>query len=207
MKKWFGYLILTAVLAGFPMVSYFYLKGGYNYRKAAIEMMEDHGKMPSLQGMERVRGQLPDSLRGNMVVVGWLSPSTPQAATVYGRVLDSLYDQFADSPHLYFTTIVDSSMTEASIDKWLADFGLPQEDPMLSIIRPTTTSYDGRKTAFDIPANDQNPMVALVDSSMTIIKHYDLVEREETIDLVQLVSLFIPLPEEEDIILARDKEL
>ena len=207
MKKWFGYLVLSALLVGFPMVSYFYLKGGYNYRKAAIELMEDHGKMPDLQTMERMRGQLPDSLRGNMVVVGWLSEDAPTAAIVYGRVLDSLYDQFADSPHLYFTTIADSTISDEFVDQWLATYGLPQEDPMLSILRPSGTTFDGDKAAFGLPSSSSNPVVALVDSSQTIIKHYDLIEREETIGLVQLISLFIPLPEEEDIILARDKEL
>ncbi len=212
MKKWFVYLVLTVVLVGFPLVSYIYLKGGYNYRKAAIDMMEDHGRMPDLTRLDRVRGNLPDSLRGNMVVIGWLTAEHETAANIYGRKLDSLYTQFANSPHLYFTTIAAPSMTDSLIDDWLLRFELPQDDPMLSVLRAPQDFFSNSKSSFGLAKSanaetSSDAVVALVDSSSTIIKHYDLVNHDETVSLVQLISLFIPLPAEEDIILDRDKEL
>ena len=47
----------------------------------------------------------------------------------------------------------------------------------------------------------------MVDSSLTIVEHYDLARRDEAVGLVQLISLIIPLPAKQDIILDRGKEL
>lgn len=205
MRKFLNIAAVLLLLVGFPLGSYFYMKHGFEYRRKAIEAQGDFGTMPNLNDLRAMRGQLPDQLRGSMVVVGWLNPENQEASAVYGRSLDSLYNQFADSPNLYFTTITtgDSSF----VGDWAETYQLP-EDEMLSVIG---TDQDGlRQSArdFQLPvAPGVEPVVALVDSSLTIRKFYDLRQREEAIGLVQLISLIIPLPEKGDVVLDPKKEL
>lgn len=206
MRKIINIAALLLLLVGFPLGSYLYMKQGFDYRKRAVEAQGDFGKMPNLNALGNLYGDLPDSLRGNMTVVGWLDQEQTESASVYGNTLDSLYQQFQDSPHLFFTTI--TSGDSAYVADWLSSHNLPLADPMLSVLQ---TDKDGLRSTgrdFKLPtAPGTEPLVAMVDSSLTIRKYYDLSEREQTIGLVQLISLIIPLPEKGDVVLDPKKEL
>lgn len=205
MRKLLTFLILLILLVGFPAASYFYMKDGFDYRKRAIEAQGDYGKMPNLQPLNPLRGELPEALRGSMLVAGWLDMEETEAAYTYGHMLDSLYQQFKDSPNLYFTTI--TTATDSSVAAWASKHNLPQ-DPMLSVLQADSSRFAQTARDFQLPGTPgQDPIVAMVDSSLTIRSYYNLENRNETIGLVQLISLIIPLPPKGDIIVAPKKEL
>ncbi|MBC6996538.1 hypothetical protein QWY85_09525 [Neolewinella lacunae] len=214
MAKWNkigGTLIVLFMLIGLPAISYYYLSQGYAYRKEAILAQGAYGTMPDLGGLTPVRGKLPEELRGAMTVVGWLDPSQSRATQQYGKMLDSVYQQFADSPNLYFTTLVKGDDPSATATEFALTYNLPLS-PMLSFLAADAAAFNqtARDFALPLPGSGQAgemPIVALVDSSLTIVKHYDLADRQQTIGLVQLISLIIPLPEKADIIVERKKEL
>jgi hypothetical protein len=207
-KKVFNLLVVIFLLVGFPAVSYYYLSTGYAYRKAAIETQGDFGKMPDLSSLKVVRGKLPVSSRGAMTVVGWYDPTKPGAGQQYGHMLDSLYQQFENSPNLYFTTIIRADDPVATATDFADTYHLPEAD-MLSFLAADSGEFTTAARNFKLPTNlpGEEPYVALVDSSLTIVKHYNLAERNQTIGLVNLISLIIPLPERPDLILKRDNEL
>jgi len=206
-KKIFSVFVVVLLLAIMPAVSYVYLMKGYEYRKAAILTQDDFGKIPNIYEYDAVRGTLPDSLRGSMTVVGWLDPSKPVTAKQYGGVLDSLYQQFAASPHLYFTTLVKADDPTATARDFAATYNLP-DDPMISFLAADGEDFRQSGLDFRLPGlPGEAPLVALVDSSLTIVKHYDLTGRDNTVSLVELISLIIPLPEKADIVVKREREL
>jgi hypothetical protein len=203
--------VVVGILFVLPAISFFYLSGGESYRRTAIEQMGDFGPMPDLSTLPAIEGKLPASTQGAMTVVGWLDPTKEAGTKLYGHMLDSLYQQFKDSPNLYFTTITLAQDPEAAVDRFTERYNLPP-DPMLSFLRADERTFAGTAEAFKLPLGEYDspgiqPIVALVDSSLTIVNHYDLARRNETIGLVQLISLIIPLPEEQTIILERGKEL
>lgn len=211
LKKVSGTLVVLLLLVGLPAVSYYYLKTGYTYRKDAILTQEDFGKMPDLSALPVVRGKRPASYRGAMNVVGWLDPTKPVASRQYGTMLDSLYQQFKDSPNLYFTTLVLAKDPAAAVTDFTTEHNLPASG-MLTFLRADENQFARTAADFKLPlggydAPGEDPIVALVDSSLTVVKHYNLDHRSETIGLVQLVSVIIPLPERKDLILERAKEL
>lgn len=210
-KKMLNTGVLLLLLVVLPLVSFFYLRGGSNYRKEAILSQGDYGRMPDLHQLTPVRGELPAELRGSMTVVGWLDPTKEEGTVVYGHMLDSLYQQFKDSPNLYFTTIVLAEDPAVAADTFARRYHLP-DDPMVSFLRADDRTFGETAENFKLPLGTYDspgiqPVVALVDSSLTIVKHYDLARRDETVGLVQLVSLIIPLPQKKEIILDRGKEL
>ena len=210
-KKLFSSAILLFILVGLPAVSFIYLRNGANYRRDAIAKMGDFGKMPELDRLPVVRGAIPEQRRGAMTVVGWLDPTKEEGTRVYGHMLDSLYQQFQDSPNLYFTTIVLAEDPDAAVADFTDSYHLPASS-MLSFLRADEREFAATAEAFQLPLGTYDspgvqPVVALVDSSLTIVEHYDLARRDEAVGLVQLISLIIPLPEKQDIILDRGKEL
>ena len=203
--------VLLLILVGFPLVSFIYLRDGANYRRAAIETMGDFGKMPDLSGLSAISGELPKNVRGSMTVVGWLDPTKAEGTELYGRMLDSLYQQFKDSPNLYFTTVTLAKNPEQAVQEFRQRYHLPESD-MVSFLRADEREFAMTADSFYLPLGQYDspgvqPIVALVDSSLTIVEHYDLARRHEAIGLVELISLIIPLPAKQDIILDRGKEL
>ncbi|CAH1001957.1 hypothetical protein LEM8419_02872 [Neolewinella maritima] len=210
-KKWFGTAIVLFILVGLPAVSFVYLRNGANYRRSAIEAMGDYGKMPSISRLVSIRGEVPKQWQGAMTVVGWLDPTKEEGTRLYGHMLDSLYQQFQDSPNLYFTTIVLAQDPDAAVEDFTTTYNLPASD-MLSFLQADERDFAATAEAFQLPLGSYDspgiqPIVALVDSSLTIVQHYDLARRDEAIGLVQLISLIIPLPAKQDIILDRGREL
>lgn len=204
MKNKLNFIAILVLLVGFPAASYYYMKNGWDYRVKAIETQGDFGKMPNLNHLVELKGELPNQLRGSMAVVGWLDENQPAVAEKYGRTLDTLFQQFKDSPNLYFTTITNADVSY--IEDWMERYNLP-DDQMLSFLE-SEGPLGNTATAFQLPAEaGTEPIVAMVDSSLTIRKFYDLEQREEAIGLVQLISLIIPLPEKADVIMAPKKEL
>jgi hypothetical protein len=123
-------------------------------------------------------------------------------------MLDSLYQQFENSPNLYFTTIVKADDPRVSAIEFANAYNLP-EAKMINFLAADAGEFAQSARNFKLPTNlpGEDPIVALVDSSLTIVKHYNLAERNQTIGLVNLISLIIPLPERPDLILKRDNEL
>lgn len=206
-----SFAVLTLLLVGFPAVSFFYLKQGADYRREALSERGDFGKMPDLAALTSLRGTPPPNFRGAMTVVGWLDPTRKDGTRLYGNMLDSLFHQFKGSENLYFTTIVLANDPETAVDRFADEFHLP-DDEMLSFLRADARNFSATADSFHLPLGTYDgpgiqPVVALVDSSLTIVKHYDLARRDETIGLVQLISLIIPLPGKKEVILERDKEL
>ena len=210
-KQILSSLVLLMLLVGFPAVSFIYLKQGADYRRAALAEREDYGKMPDLNALTPIRGQLPADLHGAMTVVGWLDPTKEEGSRIYGQTLDSLYRQFEDSPNLYFTTVVLAKDPRVAVDSFVKHYRLP-EDRMISFLRADERDFARTAENFSLPLGAYDspgiqPVVALVDSSLTVVKHYDLARRDQKLGLVQLISLIIPLPDKQEIILDRGKEL
>ena len=210
-KNYAASLLLLLLLVVLPAVSWWYLSSGFEYRKEAIMTQGDFGKMPILDDLPPLRGELPATLRGSMTMVGWLDPTKAEATSVYGSTLDSLYQQFKDSPNLHFVTVMLANAPRETADQFAKRYNLPP-DPMLSFVRADERKFKSTAEAFQLPLSQYDapgtePIVALVDSSLTIVKHYNLARRDETIGLVELISVIIPLPERRDIIVDRNREL
>lgn len=206
-KNIVSFAALLLLLVGMPAVSYVYLKQGYDFRKEALTTQGDFGELPDLYDLPAVRGKLPNQQRGAMTVVGWLDAAEPVATQRYGVIMDSLFQQFAASPNLYFTILVRADDPAAVATEFAENYHLP-DDEMISFLATPPETFRQLATDFQLPvAPGETPVVALVDSSLTIVKHYDLTSRDEAIGLVQLISLIIPLPEKPDLVLKREREL
>ena len=210
-KKILSVVVVLLMLVGMPAVSWFYLKSGFAYRKAAVETQGDFGKMPDLTELTAVRGSHPAAYRGAMTVVSWLDPTKPATMTQYGTMLDSLYTQFKDSPNLYFVNVTKSDNPAKTAREFAGRHAL-EDNPMVNFLAADDDAFARSARDFKLPLSNgispgETPIVALVDSSLTIVKHYDLGSRDETIGLVQLISVIIPLPARRDLILDRAKEL
>jgi len=142
----FQALILTVFLAGLPIGSWYYLREGYNYRKALLEDLSKLGSLPT-GNITNTRDSLIslESLQGKALLFGRLS--APDTGSV--KVILRLADQFAESQGLTFLLLTDSvSATQLWHDHFagytprypglfiLIDTNNPQNSPIITQLKP-----------------------------------------------------------------------
>jgi hypothetical protein len=207
--KWVQMGGLFLLLVALPLGSFYYLKKGADYRREALAEFGDYGRIPDLNRYERVAGILPDSLRGTMYVLGWLSESDTAATRIYGETLHRLGKQFKDSPHLYLVSFVQDA---AAVQRFVDRYDLAEYVAIQPFLRVDESSFYQTAGSIQLPLSDYDapgtkPIVALADSTLNVRNFYDLTQEDDIKRLVNHIALFIPLPEEKDILIDRPKEL
>ena len=207
--KWVQIGGLLLLLVALPLGSFYYLKKGADFRRDALAEFGDYGPMPAVDRFPLVAGNLPDSLRGNMYVLSWLSPTSEEATRLYGDTWRKLGDQFKDSPHIYFVSFVQDS---ARAEAFIVRNGLQPYAAVQPFLRVSQSEFYRLAEQIQLPLSEYDapgtkPIVALADSSLTVRNFYDLTQEDEVKRLVNHIALFIPLPAEKDILIDRKKEL
>jgi hypothetical protein len=207
--RWVQISGLLLLLVGLPLGSFYYLKKGADYRRAALAEFNDYGPMPELARYDLVAGKLPDSLRGNMFVLAWLAETDAEVIGSYAESWRKLGDQFLASPHIYFVSLVQDS---ALAQRVIQENGLAPYTAIQPFLRLSESAFYQTAERIQLPLSEYDapgtkPIVALADSSLTVRNFYDLTQEDEVRRLVNHIALFIPLPAEKDILIDRDKEL
>jgi hypothetical protein len=207
--RWVQISGLLLLLVALPLGSFYYLKKGADYRRSALAQFDDYGRMPDLERYDLIAGELPDSLRGNMFVLGWLAATSDEATAIYAESWRKLGNQFLESPYIYFVSLVQDS---ALAQRVIREHGLAPYAAVQPFLRMPESAFYQTAERIQLPLSEYDapgtkPIVALVDSSLTVRNFYDLTQEDEVRRLVNHIALFIPLPSEKDILIDRSKEL
>jgi len=93
------FAILT-ILIGFPLLSWYYLKMGYNYQMDARAELKDYGKLPTFDFTSHDGGTYSfDSLENTMSVISFFGKDGVKNQEMF-NVMKKLNTQFGDNPNL-----------------------------------------------------------------------------------------------------------
>lgn len=197
------YLLLLLILVVLPAGSYWYLQRGISYRRAALAQLDNLGRLtePTVQP---TYGILPDTLAGNMVVIGWLNPQETQTTAAYGHALQRLHQQFDSNQVVYFLTLLtqpDSAWTA----NFLREYQL--EDPRQVAVAAMLPDFAAWRNQLNWPdPTGKMPQLALVTDSLRIRAYYDAGNERAMQDLVTHLAMFMPKKKERELIFRREKE-
>lgn len=202
--------LLLLILAVLPAISYLYLKQGADYRRAALNKLDDYGQAPALASFPAIFGKLPDPLAGQMLVVGWIDGQHAETRTRYAETLRQLHEQFDEAGNLHFITLAQSTLDPGELNALIEQYNLTDRQ-QLSFLQLDERDFYRSVEQFNLPQSDfeapgTKPIVALVDTAMTIRAFYDLSREGEAGRLVEHIAMILPLPAERDIVLKREQE-
>ncbi len=188
-------IILLFFLIGLPFGSYVYLKKGYDYHKTALDELNKDNSMPALTGWQNLSGALPDSMGGNMFIVGFVEPGDATSEQAYGQALQRLHNQFDVPANIFFLTLLkDGDST------WVANFqeDYQLDDPeqlvylMANEGRYSTTAQEFGLTEAEINSLMADPRMAMVDDSLYVRIIYQTKEELQLKRLVEQTAMLLP---------------
>ena len=101
-KKIIQFIILGAVLVGFPAISWYYLKSGFEYQKKAFSELMDYGQIPEF-AFPAVFGEplSKTDISDKVAVFGFLQDNTASSDSLLD-LYSRLHDQFHDRDEIQF---------------------------------------------------------------------------------------------------------
>ena len=177
------------VLFVLPLGSVYFLTKGRDYRRDAIAELGDHGKVASFEAMNQ-RGLpiSPETLRSKVAVVNFLSENREAAKDQADRIA-MVHQSFDDTEDVLFLsfTLADSSVNLLDRAKAL---GITDHEQWF-LLGASGDKLDWlQKEVFKLEKPDNG--VALVDTSLTVRRHYDLSDNPAMGRLVEHISIVIP---------------
>ena len=191
-KKKNVYLIsglVFVVLFILPLGSIYFLNSGKEYRRASLSEMEDKGKVPSFQFTNQNNTAIsPELLRGKVAVVNFMSDDDSLAKFQADR-LSLIHDSYNDTEDVVFLSFVKNNNNDNLITK-AADLGITDHKQWFLL---STNDSDWNKIPMStFKIEDADKGIALIDTSMTIRRHYDINSDPDMGRLVEQIAIVIP---------------
>jgi len=187
-RNWTQIGLLLLFLVVFPIISYFYLKSGYDYRVDAMEELQEYGALPVPDGPTLFGDSLSDkALQKKVVLLHFIDLANPDQRDLMGKYMGEVHEQFDGVENVVFLAGFQSNDPDA-VQAFLGKHKL--EDPEQYFVFPQEeltgpyTFLEGGVTA--------KPYVMLSDTSGTIRNFYNLERGKELVRMVEHVTYLMP---------------
>jgi len=182
------------MLAGLPLLSWYYLKQGFEYRK---EVLDDLGEYTRLTAVNLPAAAVDtllnaSSLRSHIVV--WaLVPEEDSTRERMFYYLGEFHDQFQERPEVQYL-LLPTAQDSAGFLKQLEDLPLRQA-AFLTAPGAKARQLAGRE-GLQLPLEnmdlEENPYLALTDS-LVVKRYYDVRNKEDMKRLVEHIAVLLPV--------------
>lgn len=209
-KKPIQVIVLLAFLIVIPLGSWYYLQMGFDYRKEALDQLEDHGPLPAFD-FNTVDGKInvADSLEGKMVLAHLLNTQNQELTRQYGDMINRLTNQFKNTSRLAVVSLgVDPQKDDQeALMKFAEEYGL-KGMPHYYLISPDSSGITDVAEQLYFPELDYNNSVyfALADTSKTVKNHYKITNEQSVRDMITHTAMFLPRQPRRKIIFKRETE-
>jgi len=192
-KRIIQFVGLTLLLAGLPLLSWYYLKKGFEYRKEVLDDLGEYARLPGLQLPAGGDSLLyPASLQNHIVVWALL----PEEDSVRERMLYYLgefHDQFQERPEVQYL-LAPAGLDSTAFARALGE--LPSSDPAFLPVPSADAENLAGPALLDLPLEgrdlDENPYLALTDS-LVVRRYYSVLSKEDMKRIVEHIAVLLPV--------------
>jgi len=200
-KSIWQFIFLLAIFGGVPVVSWYYLQTGLDYRLKALAELGDLGPMEKETRVSFDKNVFSADKTKGKVHLGIWYPDGLENESGSMKYLDELHDQFKSRSDISFYIFSNSTQRDSLIAFLKRHKFFPS--PIMSYFPDLGVQ---RMYFFMKPAVGEIP-VALVDTSGTVRKHYNLASGKELTRLTEHLAMLLPIESTRDeLIFKRDKE-
>lgn len=202
-RNWTQIGLLLLFLVVFPIISYFYLKSGYDYRVEAMQELGEYGTLPTPEGTTIFGDSLEElTFTKKIVLLHFVDLANPDQSDLMGKYMGEVHEQFDGLESVVFLAGFTQGNPEA-VRSFLQKHKL--EDPQQYFVfeeEQLTGPYaflEGGVTA--------KPYVMLSDTSGTIRNFYNLERGKELVRMVEHVTYLMPRDKREEATIKPEQEL
>ncbi|MDX1941349.1 MAG: hypothetical protein SFU99_12405 [Saprospiraceae bacterium] len=186
--------VLSVLLVGFPLGSWYYLKAGLDYRKEVMGDLYDYGKMPAVVLTTSTgRALEPKDVAGKIIVAGFLNFQDQTVTKQSGQWLSKLHHQFNERRDVTFLLHVADTLASAeTLDAFATQYQL-QDTAQCYFLKDNPEVFRTIATnVYKIPEDAINAHFALTDAQGKVRRNYDLRQTSEINRLVEHIALLLP---------------
>ncbi|MEO1262568.1 MAG: hypothetical protein AAFZ15_27425 [Bacteroidota bacterium] len=181
--------LVFVVLFILPLGSIYFLNSGKEYRRVSLSEMEDKGKVPAFQFNNQNNITIsPEKLRGKVAVVNFISEDESMAKFQTDR-LSLIHDSYNDTEDVVFLSFVKNDTSQNLISK-ASNLGITDHKQWYLLGTNDADWNNIPMSTFQI--EDAEKGIALIDTSMTIRRHYDINSDPDMGRLVEQIAIVIP---------------
>ena len=198
------------LLVVFPLVSWYYLRTGLDYRLQAMQELKDFGKIPEFSLINYNDSLIANDRFAEGLVVGYFF-SEPHEKRFAGS-LAKLHEQFDERDDIFFLALApDTTLaTRRRMEQFAAANGLLDEEQNF-YLQGTPTEIEGLARDCQVPFEEKgmslsdNSLLFFADSLM-VRGFYDLREEESLKRLVKHITLNISPKRDKELLFEREVE-
>lgn len=174
-------ILVILVLFALPVVSWFYLRQGLNWRKGVVKEVSEQLPFSGLVCTVGVENLDSTFFKGHLSVIFLEDPSVPDT------VIKELYDQFGERKDIWFVILADDSPVHSTnvIESNPQNYFRVNQPPSAICRREFEKAFGREYNA------------ALIDRSAMLRKRYDLSEVDEVQSLIRHITVMIPVEKRE----------
>ncbi len=197
LRRWIQIIFLTAFLGLFPFLSWWYLRGGIEFRKQALDALEVKGVLADLAYRDTAGALLQPRLREFYFGIYFLADEyTPELLAE----LDKVQVQFTEVNKAYafvFCTRTQCSELAARYPGWILAPAEPGENQALA----------AALREFHPAGGGSEPLIILVDREQRVRNTYLLRDEAQMKAFAQQAAVLLPVKQEQELIFERKKEM
>ncbi|MBR9920637.1 MAG: hypothetical protein GYB31_07335 [Bacteroidetes bacterium] len=191
-KKWTRKRILQTsflfmILVIFPLISWYYLRGGLDYRLDALDELEELGTLAAFEWTDQENETFNKEMAsGNLLIAGFL-PSG-ELREVYVDNMKKFHEQFDNRTDVYFLTLVPSG----NAAQLVSDYEIKDQNQWKWVNIPESQLAAIAATYQLNPEQDPAEWISLVDEKGQIRKHYRIDDKKQLSRLVEHMAILLP---------------
>lgn len=199
-------IFLVALFVVLPGMSYFYLQTGLDYHRDRMAELDSLGQVQNMEFLDHLGETFSTKdMKGKMSVLGFFSPNCGDSCDVMIERFQLIQEQFGHYDKLLLLAHNPESDSVSILQKGIEKVG--GQEGMWYWLTAKDSTYNTYINSYDVDFKDgYGSQFALVDSNLTILRYYDVLDKNEINRLVIHLSKVAPRPTEEGIRFKREKE-
>ena len=201
-------IFLVILFVVLPGMSYFYLQTGLDYHRARKAELDSLGQIQNMEFLNHLGETFSTKdMKGKMSVLGFFSPDCGDSCDVMIERFQLIQEQFNSYDKLLLLAHSTNPEVDSISSLLNASTAADGKEGMWYWLTAKDSLYNKYVNSFDIEQKGGYAnQFALVDSNLTILRYYDVLDQHEINRLIIHLSKFAPRPTEPGIIFKREKE-
>jgi hypothetical protein len=208
-RNWLGVAVLLVLLVVFPVMSYIYMKAGFDYQIEARDELQELGAVPTFPGQTIFGDSLTGKDLGKQIqLLAYFDPAREEVTQINGKYLSEIYGQFDEVDWFRMELMVPES-SKAALQRFLTEKNI--EDPEQVFFYGTDRSREQFNEQLHIGQDMRSApnVVALADTAGVVRQYYDLTDGKQFVRLVEHIAMMRPQEKDErqEALFRREREL
>ena len=204
-------VILLALLVVFPLMSWYYLQQGMDYRKEILNKEEDLGSIVSFEIDYGTAEPFHGSVYSDKILVAsFFDPTSDGDKALMGPILQKLHKQFEERADLILMNNLKTG-NELFMQEFMREYSLLDEEQIYFNLIPPSR-WEGYLTAYYQLGEERyatfqaKPFFLLLDLGGRIKRIYDASDSEDIKRMVAHTAMILPIIKERELIFKRETE-